>query len=169
MSNQNTTDTPSESVRTTPWTLSAESRLALTGLLNGFLADVITLRAQFQNAHWNVRGPLFAMWHATYESLYDELAETVDTLAERVTTLGGRPDGSPSAVARTARIPGWSPGADADQAASAILENLARLANSMRPAVSEAEDLGDPVTADMLTGILAALEKSGWIIESHLG
>ena len=56
--------------------------------LTGLLADTYTLYNTTQFYHWNVEGPQFHSLHAMFEEQYDELADAVDLIAERIRVLG---------------------------------------------------------------------------------
>src|SRR4051812_18700435 len=58
-------------------------------LLNKRLADAFVLYTKTRNYHWNITGPNFIQLHLLLEEQYDELAESVDEIAERVRKLGG--------------------------------------------------------------------------------
>ena len=42
--------------------------------------------------HWNVKGNRFFGLHAKYEELYNDAAEKVDEIAERLLQLGATPE-----------------------------------------------------------------------------
>src|SRR5438270_467828 len=85
--------------------LPAESRAKVIDLLNQNLTDLTDLYTQTKHAHWNVKGPTFYQAHL----LLDELAETVedlaDEVAERATALGGVAHGGAKHVAARSRLP----------------------------------------------------------------
>jgi starvation-inducible DNA-binding protein len=57
--------------------------------LNQDLADTITLRDLYKKHHWQVAGPTFYPLHLLFDKHYEEQNELVDTLAERIQSLGG--------------------------------------------------------------------------------
>ena len=59
-----------------------------------FLADTYALYLKTQNYHWNVEGPQFAQLHSLFEEQYNDLATTVDEIAERIRALGAPAPGS---------------------------------------------------------------------------
>jgi starvation-inducible DNA-binding protein len=54
--------------------------------------------------HWNVRGPEFYSLHDLLDELYNELAASVDMIAERKLALGEYADSRASAVAQNADL-----------------------------------------------------------------
>jgi len=73
--------------------LPANTRAKVIELLNARLADAIDLGAQTKHAHWNVKGPSFIALHELFDKVAENLAEQTDSLAERVTALGGTAHG----------------------------------------------------------------------------
>ena len=55
------------------------------------LADFQVFYANLRGLHWNVKGKRFFSLHAKYEELYNDAAEKVDEIAERLLQLGATP------------------------------------------------------------------------------
>src|ERR1700712_4709407 len=56
--------------------------------LSKLLADEFVLYTKTRNAHWNVEGPDFHSMHLFFESQYNALDDTMDSVAERIRTIG---------------------------------------------------------------------------------
>jgi len=56
--------------------------------LNTILADEFVLYTKTRNYHWNVKGSNFMEMHKFYETLYSELEEVIDVIAERIRSIG---------------------------------------------------------------------------------
>ena len=65
------------------------TREELVDVLNQQLADTFDFYSQAKQAHWNVKGMEFMQLHELFDEVADAVLPFVDTLAERVTTLGG--------------------------------------------------------------------------------
>ena len=63
-------------------------RLSISEGLSRVLAETYALYLKTQNFHWNVRGPEFYSLHLLFEKQYEELADAVDEVAERIRALG---------------------------------------------------------------------------------
>src|ERR1700760_1230614 len=61
---------------------------AVSVQLSKLLADEYVLYTKTRNAHWNVEGTDFHSMHVFFESQYNQLDETMDSVAERIRTLG---------------------------------------------------------------------------------
>ena len=59
--------------------------------LNDYLANLNLLYVKLHNLHWNVQGHSFFQLHAVFEGYYEGVAKSLDEVAERILTLGGRP------------------------------------------------------------------------------
>ncbi len=63
----------------------------LVKMLNELLANYQIYYQNLRNFHWNVSGPNFFELHAKFEELYTVANVNVDSVAERILTLGARP------------------------------------------------------------------------------
>src|SRR5438093_2797438 len=68
--------------------INEEDRKQIANGLSKLLADTYTLYLKTHNFHWNVTGPMFQTLHLMFEQQYKELAEAVDSIAERIRALG---------------------------------------------------------------------------------
>jgi starvation-inducible DNA-binding protein len=149
--------------------LPAETREELISLLNTHLANAIDLHWQVKQAHWNIRGKHFYSRHELFDALAKHLRKQADSVAERAGTLGGYAEGTIRLAARNSQLPEYDLEAVAGDAhLKALVERFARYAASMRDGLERCEELEDPVTVDLLTGILGEVELDLWFLESHL-
>src|SRR3981189_2271548 len=73
--------------------------------LNQLVADTMTLRDMYKKHHWQVAGPTFYQLHLLYDKHFDEESDLVDSLAERIQSLGGVSIAMAHDVAETTLIP----------------------------------------------------------------
>lgn len=150
-------------------TLSDKARSSICDALNQVLADGIDLYTQFKVAHWNVKGPLFTVLHPLFDTFASEISEHNDTLAERAVILGGRALGSARQVAKASRIDEYNHKAVKDHDHVALLvERLSQWAKMLQVAQGVAEKHRDLATVDMLTEVVADLEKKAWFFYATL-
>jgi starvation-inducible DNA-binding protein len=144
-------------------------RVAVAALLNASLADLLDLRLQAKQAHWNVKGPHFAALHALFDEVAGELDELADTVAERAVVLGGTARGTLQVLVTESRLPAYPLemlcGTDHLWALSAA---LARAAQASRQAVRAAQATGDDGSTDVLTQVSRALDTLLWKVEAHV-
>ncbi|HUZ04341.1 MAG TPA: DNA starvation/stationary phase protection protein [Acidobacteriaceae bacterium] len=150
--------------------LGAEIREQITAKLNVLLADTLTLRDLYKKSHWQVSGPTFYQLHLLFDKHYGEQAEMVDTIAERIQTLGGVSVAMGADVAEMTRIP--RPPRCREEVPvqiSRLLEAHELIIKDVRAVARHAADLGDDGTNDMLiSDVLRGNELQAWFISEHL-
>src|SRR5690348_7931395 len=77
--------------------LPEKKRQVIADGLARFLADTYAMYVKTQNFHWNVTGREFYALHLLLEKQYEEIAEELDEIAERIRALGFFVDASFSA------------------------------------------------------------------------
>ncbi len=132
------------------------------------LADLFDLYSQTKQAHWNVRGRLFFTLHKLFDELAGSVEEHLDPLAERITALGGIPEGTLRQASARSSLPEF-PVTQADELSyvTALGERFAHCSSAARKAIDDAAALGDADTADLLTGLSRDLDKGLWLLEAH--
>lgn len=149
--------------------LPAKVRVEVTELLNARLADAIDLGAQGKHAHWNVKGPNFIALHELFDKVAESIEEQIDSLAERITALGGRARGTIASVARKSTLKPYPEDISEGLAhVDALSAALADYGAKLRAAIETADRLGDADTADLFTGISRETDKYLWFLEAHL-
>ncbi|MEW6125864.1 MAG: DNA starvation/stationary phase protection protein Dps [Acidobacteriota bacterium] len=148
--------------------LPLENREQLVGLLNQQLADTFDLYSQTKQAHWNVKGRDFFQLHELFDKLATELTGYVDTIAERVTALGGTALGTARMAAGASRLTEYPEVIGSLESVAALVERYANLAATTRAAIDRSTELGDADTADLFTEVSRGLDKSLWFLEAHL-
>lgn len=148
--------------------LSHNTRAQLSELLNQRLADCIDLQSQCKQAHWNVKGPTFIALHKLFDEVNEDVEEYVDLLAERVVQLGGVAEGTARTVAARSRLEEYPDQLTKGQDhVDALSSALAAFGHGTRVAINEADELGDPATADILTEVTRGIDKWLWFVEAH--
>ena len=71
-----------------PIALDASVRGASVDSLNQLLVDTMTLRDMYKKHHWQVSGPTFYQLHLLFDKHFNEQSELVDSVAERIQSLG---------------------------------------------------------------------------------
>lgn len=96
-------------------------------------------------------------------------ARLVDTLAERITALGGTAVGTVRAVASRSSLKAYPENITTGEAhLQALAAAIAMAAKATRAGSEVADDLDDEVTADLLIEITSELDKDLWLVEAHL-
>ncbi|MGF9906370.1 Dps family protein [Brevibacillus porteri] len=140
----------------------------LYSVLNKQVANWTVLYTKLHNFHWNVKGPHFFTLHAKFEELYNEAAANLDSLAERVLSIGGKPVATLAACLNTASISEAEGSETAEQMVETIARDFSILVDELKLAMETADQADDEATADMLLGIRSGLEKHIWMLKSFL-
>ncbi|MFO1402702.1 MAG: DNA starvation/stationary phase protection protein Dps [Steroidobacteraceae bacterium] len=148
--------------------LPQKTRARIEKLLNERLADALDLAAQAKQAHWNVKGPNFIALHELFDKVHAAVGGHVDTLAERITALGGTARGTVQAVARASTLAAYPEDITAGgEHVAALADRLAGFGARVRAAIDAADKLGDAGTADLFTGVSRDIDQQLWLVEAH--
>jgi starvation-inducible DNA-binding protein len=135
--------------------------------LQRVLVDLIELHLQAKQAHWNVVGTNFRDLHLQLDGIVDTARDASDTIAERMRALDAVPDGRSDTVASTTTVPVIPPGLLGVTDTVDMIANRIYAAIATMRAVHDDVDSADPSTADLLHGIIDALEKEAWLLKSE--
>lgn len=139
-------------------------------ILLGGMTDLVNLHAQTKMAHWNVVGEQFMMLHELFDRIAEPLPGFVDTIAERITALGGFVTYA-AAVGMTPRLPDFPDTLTDGEGILAHLTTLyADFGENLRSAIRMCCDMeyADEVTSNMLQEISHEIDKSLYFLERHV-
>jgi starvation-inducible DNA-binding protein len=157
-------------VRLFPLALSHDARAYSCQRLNQLLADTQILYALYKKHHWLMRGPTFYQLHLLLDKHAGEQLALIDTLAERVQTLGGVAVGDPRHVAEITRI-GRPPNGCEEVPAmlSRLLEAHETILTDAHDAAAKVAEQGDDGTNDLIvSNVIRTGELQVWFIAEHL-
>ena len=148
--------------------LGQETREKVIEVLNSRLADAIDLKSQAKQAHWNVKGRSFIGLHELFDQVSTEVDTHVDTIAERITALGGTALGTIRVAAQKSSLNEYPLEiTDGEAHVDALSTALADFARRVRENIDETDELGDMVTADLFTSVASGIDKLTWFVEAH--
>lgn len=136
--------------------------------LSCLLADTYLLYLKTQNFHWNVTGPHFISLHHLFETQYEQLADAVDLLAERIRALQAPAPASFSEFLKLTSLEEADTGLSAEDMLSALLNDHETMAAACNRMIQAAEEEGDEVTVDMLIERKTEHDKTAWMLRSTL-
>jgi starvation-inducible DNA-binding protein len=148
--------------------INEKDRAEIAQGLSRLLADTYTLYLKTHNFHWNVTGPMFQTLHLMFETEYNELAEAVDLIAERIRALGFPAPATYSAFSKLSAIQEEQGVPNAEEMIRLLVlgqETVVRTARSIFPVV---ERTNDQPTLDLLTQRMQVHEKTAWMLRSLL-
>lgn len=136
--------------------------------LSNVLADTFILYLKTHNFHWNVTGPMFHTLHQMFEEQYNQLWLAVDTIAERIRSLGFIAPGSYGEFAKLTYLQESPVARTATEMIAELLRDHETTARTTRSALAVARTAVDAPTEDLLTQRLAVHEKAAWMLRSLL-
>jgi len=137
--------------------------------LNQLLADTITLRDLYKKHHWQVAGHTFYQLHLLFDKHYSEQNELVDSIAERVQSLGAISLAMAADVAETTLIPRPPRGREeVPVQISRLLEAHELVLKEARTMARQAAEQGDDGTNDLLVSdVIRTNELQVWFLAEH--
>src|SRR5262245_27787981 len=145
-------------------------RVKSVAALNRLVAHTMALRDLYKKAHWQTSGATFYGLHLMFDKHYGAQLEIMDTLAERVQTLGGVALALAHDVVEESRIARAPRGRErAPDQLRRLLDGHEFVLTEARPLAREAADHGDDGTNDLIVSeIVRTNELQSWFIGEHL-
>jgi len=150
--------------------ISEKNKKAIADLLSQVLADEFVLYAKTLNTHWNVEGPDFHPVHLYLETLYIQQQKIVDTVAEKIRTLGHYAPATLTDYLERTQLSDKAPAKNDSQSIfAALLKDHESIIVSLREKIdTTSEDLKADGISDYLTGLTEQHEKTAWMLRAHL-
>jgi starvation-inducible DNA-binding protein len=147
-----------------------EDRAAVAVKLSKLLADEFVLYTKTRNAHWNVEGPDFHSMHLFFESQYNALDDTMDSVAERIRTIGHY---APATLKSFLELTHLTEAIRSKNDSMGFIKELVEdhqtiiefIRGNINPIGEKYNDMG---TSDFITGLMEEHEKMAWMLRSHL-
>lgn len=138
--------------------------------LNQILADTMTLRDLYKKHHWQVSGATFYQLHLLFDKHQEAQAELIDSIAERIQTLGGLGYAMAADIAENTNITRPPKGREeVPVQISRLLTAHEIILQEARAAARKAASLGDDATNDVLVSdVVRTNELQVWFLAEHL-
>ena len=138
--------------------------------LNQILSDTMVLRDLYKKHHWQVAGPTFYQLHLLFDKHFEEQSELVDTIAERIQSLGGISVAMGADVAEVTLIPRPPKGREeAPVQISRLLHAHEIVLKEAHTMARQAAEAGDDGTNDLLVSeVIRTNEKQVWFTSEHV-
>ncbi len=145
-------------------------RTAVADALKKVLGNTYSLYVKTHAYHWNVTGPNFASLHAMFMEQYTAMWQSLDEIAERIRALGEWAPGSSQALAQLSDIDEGDNGVPcAETMLANLIDGHEKWVSGAEAALDIASEEGDTGTEDLLTPLIAAHEKTIWMLKATLG
>ncbi|MEZ4820185.1 MAG: DNA starvation/stationary phase protection protein [Bdellovibrionota bacterium] len=134
--------------------------------LNAFLADTYALYIKTQNFHWNIKGLMFYPLHQMFEDHYRKLADAVDEIAERITSLGHYANGSFESYNEQSHISGVNQLIPARDMLMILTKDHKKIVQLGRGLCKHVSIANDEVTLDLIVQHMRMHEKMAWMLRA---
>ncbi|WP_241657815.1 Dps family protein [Anaerobacillus alkaliphilus] len=141
----------------------------LVSSLNSQLANWNVLFTKLHNYHWYVTGPEFFTLHTKFEEYYTEAATYIDSIAERILTIEGKPLATLKEYLAASSIEEATSKEEAKEMVAILAADFEKVIAQSNETIALAEEAGDESTADMFIGIKTSLEQHVWMLKAYLG
>ena len=148
--------------------ISENIRGSMVELLQTHLGTAVDITYQTKQAHWNVKGMNFIAVHKLFDELHELTEGYVDTIAERLTAIGGQAHGTVQAAAQNSVLEPYPLDlVKSEDHLKRLTESYSAWSAAVEKGIEEASEAGDPLTEDLLTAVGRGLDKSIYFMESH--
>jgi starvation-inducible DNA-binding protein len=153
-----------------PIGLEDNARKQSVEILNKVLADTMTLRDMYKKNHWQMSGATFYQLHLLLDKHYEEQANLVDMIAERIMALGGISIAMAPDVAEMTTIPRLPKGReDVPTQLARLLQAHEIILRQAHDGADAADEAGDDGTNDLLvSNVIRTGEPQVWFLAEHL-
>jgi starvation-inducible DNA-binding protein len=134
--------------------------------LENLLANSYLLSLKTQNYHWTVVGENFKPLHELFGAQYEELADAIDEVAERMRALGSKVEGTLENFSKLSKIKSGNKNFNKSEMIQDLAFGHELIIKDLKVAIKVAQDEGDEATADIFIGRIQAHEKATWMLVS---
>jgi starvation-inducible DNA-binding protein len=146
------------------------NRQAVANALIKVLADETVLYNKTKNAHWNIEGADFYEKHKFFETQFEQLDEIIDSVAERIRSLGHYAPATLKSYLNLTHLSEQS--RELNDSLGFIKELLSdheSIIMVLRGHVKAfTDDFHDSGSGDFITGLMETHEKMAWFLRAHL-
>ncbi len=147
--------------------LSAEAVKPVVNALQQLLADYQIYYSNLRGFHWNVKGKDFFVLHKQYEEMYDNTAEKVDEIAERILMLDGVPAHNFSEYLKTSKVKEAGYVTSGSEGIQHVMETISYFIASERNILKLASEAGDETTVALMSDYISEQEKLMWMLTAY--
>ena len=142
----------------------------IVSMLEVILASEVIANLKIRNFHWNVESDHFSEMHTFFEWLYEESAENIDEIAERIRMLWSKTIAN---YAEYLRLSFLTEEIGTDGNAKEMIISLCKdkemTLSKMREYIEKVSNTNDHWTEDFLIALMQKHEKNLWMLSSMKG
>ena len=140
----------------------------LSDNLKVLLASTQSFAIKSQNFHWNIEGSNFPQYHEFYDTLYNDVNDTIDRIAEYIRTLGHYTPGSLQRYAQLTVIQDQTKIPRASLMFQETLSDIDKMLELILPMFDEATNERQQGIANYMAELQDLYGKKAWFIRSIL-
>ena len=146
------------------------NRQGVSVQLAKLLSDEFVLYTKTRNAHWNVEGKDFHSMHLFFESQYEQLDDIMDSVAERIRTIGHYAPATLKSFLSLTHLSEYTENKnDSIGFIKELLADHETIIEFIRGNINAfANEFNDAGTSDFITGLMETHEKMAWMLRSHV-
>ena len=131
-------------------------------------ADTYAFYVKAQNYHWNVEGPMFAMYHDFFGKIYEEVGGAIDQFAEEIRAQNVY---APAAFSRFSELTNIRDEVliiKPEQMVSTLFSDNAMVLASLQRARDEADKYGENGLVNFIEERLDQHKKHAWMLRASM-
>lgn len=144
------------------------SNKTVLNLLFNVFSDTYALYLKTQRYHWNVKGPHFYSYHTLFESQYASMVPAIDSLAERISSLGEKIPVSFDFLKKHTALSFEALPESAEGMIKDLIQGNQTVIDRLNLLLAAAKKEEDFVTEALASDRLSAHAKNTWILGSSL-
>ncbi|MEN2766367.1 Dps family protein [Ornithinibacillus xuwenensis] len=140
----------------------------LVNFLNQLLSNQFVMYVKLHRYHWFIQGRHFFQLHALFEEMYSKFASDLDTVAERILMIDGKPLATMSKYLKEATLVEANADDKEDEIMEQLMEDYKQLISEIREqGFHLADERSDEPTKDLLVSLLGSYEKYIWMLSAY--
>jgi starvation-inducible DNA-binding protein len=140
----------------------------LSDNLKILLASTQSFAIKSQNFHWNIEGSNFPQYHQFYDTLYQDVNETIDKIAEYIRILGSYTPGSLQRYGELTVIPDQTKIPRAELMFFETLQDIDKINQLVIEMFDQATEERQQGIANFMAELQDLYGKKAWFIRSIL-
>lgn len=144
------------------------SEKQLIKTMHELLASTYHLYLTTQNYHWNVTGSEFYAYHGMFETQYNELADAIDEIAERIRSLGEKTKASFQNFLDHSHLKEPIEKGNSQAMLKSLIAGHETVIELLKKLIEITNKLGDDTTNDFVVTRCESHEKTLWMLKSSL-
>ena len=134
--------------------------------MNKLLANYYSLLLKTQNYHWHVKGPNFKELHLFFEEQYTQLFGFVDSVAERIVTIGFNAPATLKEIMEYRTLTDGHYEISSFEMVSELLKDVDHIIDNLGEAIEVSKKNEDEGNVTFLTDLLVQMEKMAWMLRA---